>query len=80
MYIGGGSKQMKDFITALDPNYQLDKYHIKNNVAVFSHDLNDQLLPAQITHLIKVFKLHLHNPLKVWLCHRQDPGILDMLS
>ena len=35
MYIGGGSKQMKDFITALDPNYQLDKYHIKNNVAVF---------------------------------------------
>lgn len=26
---------MKDFITALDPNYQLDKYHIKNNVAVF---------------------------------------------
>ena len=27
MYIGGGSKQMKDFITALDPNYQLDKYH-----------------------------------------------------
>ena len=34
-YIGGGSKQMKDFITALDPNYQLDKYHIKNNVAVF---------------------------------------------
>lgn len=35
MYIGGGSKQMKDFITALDPNYQLDKYHIKNNVVVF---------------------------------------------
>lgn len=35
MYIGGGSKQMKDFITALDPNYQPDKYHIKNNVAVF---------------------------------------------
>lgn len=35
MYIGGGSKQMKDFITALDPNYQLDKYHIKNNIAVF---------------------------------------------
>lgn len=35
MYIGGGSKQMKDFITALDPNYLLDKYHIKNNVAVF---------------------------------------------
>ena len=35
MYIGGGSKQMKDFITALDPNYQLDKYYIKNNVAVF---------------------------------------------
>lgn len=29
MYIGGGSKQMKDFITALDPNYQLGKYHIK---------------------------------------------------
>ena len=26
---------MKGFITALDPNYQLDKYHIKNNVAVF---------------------------------------------
>ena len=26
---------MKDFITALDPNYQLDKSHIKNNVAVF---------------------------------------------
>lgn len=35
MYIVGGSKQMKDFITALDRNYQLDKYHIKNNVAVF---------------------------------------------
>ena len=35
MYIGGGSKQIKDFITALDPNYQLDKYHIKNNVVVF---------------------------------------------
>ena len=25
---------MKDFITALDPNYQLDKYHIKNNVEI----------------------------------------------
>lgn len=34
MSIVGGSKQMKDFITALDPNYQLDKYHIKNNVVV----------------------------------------------
>lgn len=26
---------MKKFIDALDPNYQLDKYHIKDNVAVF---------------------------------------------
>ena len=26
---------MKEFITALDPNYQLDKYYIKDNVAVF---------------------------------------------
>ena len=33
---------MKDFITALDPNYQLDKYHIKNNVVVFYMFCNDK--------------------------------------
>ena len=27
----------------------------KNDIAVLSHDLNDQLLPAQVTHLIEVF-------------------------
>lgn len=26
---------MEEFISALDPNYQLDKYHIKDNIAVF---------------------------------------------
>ncbi len=47
MYIVGGVKQMKEFITALDPNYQLDKYHIKNNVDVFyiSSKMNEVKCP-----------------------------------
>lgn len=38
---------MKEFIAALDPNYQLDKYHIKNNVAVFyiSSKMNEVKCP-----------------------------------
>ena len=42
---------MKDFITALDPNYQLDKYHIKNNVAVFYISVVD-LINYQNTDLL----------------------------
>lgn len=46
MYIVRGVK-MKEFITALDPNYQFDKYYIKDNVAVFyiSSKMNEVKCP-----------------------------------
>ena len=38
---------MKEFIATLDPNYKLDKYHIKDNVAVFyiSSKMNEVKCP-----------------------------------
>ena len=28
---------MKEFIATLDPNYKLDKYHIKDNAVSYTH-------------------------------------------
>ena len=60
---------MKDFITALDPNYQLDKYHIKNNVVVFY--ISSKMSEVNVLIVVLFHQRYIHlmkEKFKIFLC------------
>ena len=52
----------------------------ENNIAVLSHQLHDQMLPAQISEIIRMLQRKVDDPLKIRLNHGYDPGRADMLA
>ena len=52
----------------------------KYNIAVLSHQLYNQILPAQITQFIQMFQFKADNPLQSRLSHRHNPRILQMFA
>ena len=41
----------------------------ENNIAVLTHELYDQILPAEITHLIQMLDFDTKNTLQTGLCY-----------
>ena len=50
----------------------------KNDIAVFAHDLYDQLHRLQISHLVQMFDGDLNDPLHARLSDPGDPSVADM--
>ena len=50
----------------------------EDNIAVLSHDLHDQIFPAQIAQLIQMLDLKPQDSLKGRLCDGQDPSSADV--
>jgi len=50
----------------------------EDNIAVLSHDLHDQIFPAQIAQLIQMLDLKQQDSLEGRLCDGQDPSSADV--
>ena len=52
----------------------------ENNIAVFSHKLHNQQLPAHIPHFIQMLNFKINNTLHTWLADTDDFPVLNMLT
>ena len=52
----------------------------KDNIAVLSHDLYDQFLPAEITQFVQMLNLKVNDPFQSRLINVDDSATTDMLS
>ena len=52
----------------------------ENDVAVFAHQLHDELLGAQVPHFIQMLDLKIQNPLHAGLGDGENPAVLDMFA
>ena len=52
----------------------------KDQIAVFSHQLYDERVTAQVSHLIEMFDFKTKDPLQTRLCDRDDPAVLQVLA
>ena len=63
-----------------DTVYDLILFVTEDNVAVFSHDLHNQIFGTQITEFIQMFNSKTDDPLHTRLFNRDDLATPDMLS
>ena len=52
----------------------------ENNIAVFAHDLHDQILAAKIAKLIQMLDCKMNDPLQFGLPDIHDPAVCNVLS
>ena len=52
----------------------------KDDITVFTHDLNDQLLTAKITHFVQMLYMEVDDSLQPRLGDVGNPAVLQMLS
>ena len=52
----------------------------ENNIAVFSHDLDDQIFPAEVTKFIEMFNCKMNNTLKSRLPDINNAAAADMFT
>ena len=52
----------------------------ENNIAVFSHDLDDQIFPAEVTKFIEMFNCKMNNTLKSRLPDINNAAAADMFA
>ena len=63
-----------------DTVYDLILFVTEDNVAVFSHDLHNQIFGTQITKFIQMFNSKTDDPLHTRLFNSDDLATPDMLS
>jgi len=64
----------------LDTVNDLSVLWTKDNIAVLSHDLYDQFLPAEITQFVQMLNLKVNDPFQSRLINVDDSATTDMLS
>ena len=52
----------------------------EDNIAVFAHQLYDELFGSQIPHFVQMLDSEIQNPFHARLCDGENPSVLDVLA
>ena len=76
-HLAHGTDQSGDMLDAVhDPVILLGEY----NIAVFAHQLDVQIFPAEIAHFIEMFQVHADHSLQPHLRDGNNPAVVQMFA